>query len=92
MRFSRSEDSDLSEINYNTYYPLGIGGNAQLGYSRKRWIFGASYEFQSTSYNEDRGTHITNYFSYAKIFVGYRLDAPGFVSSIFEKINNTLWL
>lgn len=86
VRFTVDGEENLSEKDRNTSYPLSLDGGLQLGYSSRRIIFGANINFNSTWYNEDAQSHITNDKLYAKLYFGFRLDPPKAVSKLINKI------
>ncbi|BAO76411.1 DUF4421 family protein [Winogradskyella sp. PG-2] len=92
IRFAKEEIEGENIAEHNTYYPLGLSGGLQLGYSSTRYIFGANINFDSNWYDEDAQSVINNDKTFAKIYFGYRFDAPKFVKNSFDWINNKVGL
>lgn len=84
IRFSKEKAQDFEES--NIYWPLSILGGLQFGYSSKRIISGLDLKFESTYYNEDTKTNITNDMFYAKLYFGYRFDVPKKIKKIVNRI------
>lgn len=92
IRFSQDGD-DATDVNENKiYWPISLDGGLQIGYSDSKFIYGANLKFETTWYNEDNATNITNDTMFAKIYFGYRFNAPKKVEKIFEDINKKLRL
>lgn len=92
VRFSKDGIVGTIENENHMYWPLSVDGGLQLGYSSSKFIYGANLEFESTWYNEDSMTNITNDTMFAKIYFGYRFDAPKVVKKTFNAINEKLGL
>ena len=56
----KSVDSGVETIEKNTYFTRNIEGGIKIGYNSDRILFGASLNFDDSSYNEDKTTVITN--------------------------------
>ncbi|MFS4494112.1 DUF4421 family protein [Maribacter sp. 2308TA10-17] len=92
VRFAREGENGTSNGSRNVYWPVSLDGGIQLGYSAERWIFGANLNFESTWYREDVMTRVENDVVYAKIYFGYRFDAPKVVQKPFDWMNEKLGL
>jgi hypothetical protein len=92
VRFSKDGIVGTNENENHMYWPLSVDGGLQLGYSSSKFIYGANLEFESTWYNEDSMTNITNDTMFEKIYFGYRFDAPKSVKKTFNSINEKLGL
>ena len=90
IRFAKEGGEGENMTENSTYFPLGLSGGLQLGYSSKRYIFGVNINFDNTWYNEDSQSIVNNDKTFAKIYLGYRFDAPKFVENSFERINNKI--
>ncbi|PXY45329.1 hypothetical protein DMB68_11650 [Flavobacterium hydrophilum] len=86
----KSVDSGVETIEKETYFTRNIEGGIKLGYNSKRILFGASLNFDDSSYNEDKATVISNNKIYGLLYFGYRFDAPEFVSKPIEKIDDKI--
>ncbi len=69
-----------------------LDGGLQLGYSSKKVIFGMNYNFEDSWAKEGKGETTYNDRSYAKIYIGYRFNAPKAVQKKFDEINKKLGL
>lgn len=86
----KSVDSGVETIEKETYFTRNIEGGIKLGYNNKRILFGASLNFDDSSYNEDKTTVISNNKIYGLLYFGYRFNAPEFVSKPIEKIDDKI--
>jgi len=86
----KSTDSGVESIEKETYFTRNIEGGIKLGYNSERILFGASLNFDESSYNQDKTTVITNDKVYGLLYFGYRFDAPGFIAKPVEKIDNKI--
>ncbi len=87
IRFSTAGEEDLYPTEKSTYWPISFDGGLQLGYSSRKIIFGGNFNFETTWYNSDNTTNITNNYLYAKLYVGYRFDPPRIVKKIVSPKN-----
>ena len=92
IRFSKGGKDGTAIKENNIYWPLSIDGGLQLGFSSSKFIYGANLNFDTTWYSEDSTTNITNDRLFAKIYFGYRFDAPKAVKKTFNGINKRLGL
>ena len=81
----REEQNDVRIKEKNTYLTRSIEGGIQLGYAAERWVFGASFVFDINGYDEDRLGTVENNKLFAQIYVGYRLNTPGFIDRAYNK-------
>ena len=90
IRFSKDKEepknNTISE-ELEKYQINRLKGGLQLGYSSRKIIFGANINFNVNWYNEDESTSIINDKSYAKLYFGYRFNAPKFIQKPFKWIN-----
>ncbi len=89
IRFSKYDDG-INSIEKNRYFIKKLESGLQLGFSSKKIVFGANVNFNVNWYNEDRTTRIVNDKLYAKIYFGYRFNAPKIVRKPFKWINKKL--
>ena len=92
VRFANEGTEEIRTTENSVYWPVALDGGMQLGYSARKIIFGANFNFESTWYNESDNTHVLNDKIFAKIYFGYRLDAPKFIEKPFKSINKKLGL
>jgi hypothetical protein len=86
----KSFDAGVETVEKKTYFTQNIEGGIKIGYNSNRILCGASLNFNSNSYNEDKTTRITNDKVYGLLYFGYRFDAPEFVSKPIEKIDGKI--
>ena len=86
----KSTDSGVESIEKETYFTRNIEGGIKIGYNSERILFGASLNFDDSSYNQDKSTVITNDKVYGLLYFGYRFDAPGFIAKTVEKIDDKI--
>lgn len=89
IRFSGEGNGGLDLEENETNWPIALDGGLQLGYSSRKWIFGASVNFETTQYNEKDRTNVLNDRVFAKAYFGYRLDPPKFIARLFDGKNKT---
>ncbi|WP_299886866.1 DUF4421 family protein [uncultured Lacinutrix sp.] len=92
IRFSNDGEDGTDIKERNVYWPAAFDGGLQLGYSSNKFIYGANLKFQNTWYNEDSMTNITNDSVFAKIYFGYRFNAPKIVEKPFNWIEKKFGL
>ncbi|RUT71175.1 DUF4421 domain-containing protein [Flavobacterium cupreum] len=92
VKFSRdkSTTAGVTTIEKNTYFTRNLDGGIKIGYNSNRILCGASLNFSSSSYNEDKSTRISNDKVYGLLYFGYRFDAPDFVRKPIEKIDGKI--
>jgi hypothetical protein len=86
----KSTDSGIQTTEKETYFTRNIEGGIKIGYNSERILFGASLNFDDTSYNQDKTTVIMNDKVYGLLYFGYRFDAPGFIAKPVEKIDDKI--
>ncbi|MGO4772504.1 DUF4421 family protein [Flavobacterium sp. W22_SRS_FK3] len=86
----KSIDSGVGSIEKESYFTRNIEGGIKIGYNNERILFGASLNFDGSSYNQDKTTVITNDKVYGLLYFGYRFDAPGFIAKPVEKIDDKI--
>ncbi|MEO6176497.1 MAG: DUF4421 family protein [Flavobacterium circumlabens] len=86
----KSTESGVTTIEKNTYFTRNLEGGIKMGYNSDRILCGASLNFSSSSYNEDKSTIISNDKVYGLLYFGYRFDAPGFIRKPIEKIDEKI--
>ncbi len=87
VSFSRYKE-DLADMRLkenNTYLIRSLEGGMQIGYAAERWVFGTSFLFDVNGYDEDRLGTVENNKLFAQIYVGYRLNTPGFIDRAYNK-------
>ncbi|MGB5981001.1 MAG: DUF4421 family protein [Nonlabens sp.] len=92
IRFTNNGAVNSSTRERNTYFPLGFKTVAQLGYSSKKIIFGANFNFAYQHLSEENSSSLENSITYFKIYFGYRFNAPEFIAKPFTKLNAFLGL
>ena len=94
VRFSNSieEESGITIQAKNQYLLNTLETGLQLGYSSRKIIFGANMNIHASQYNEDKNSSISNGKVFAKVYLGYRFDAPKFVKKPFKWFNSKLGL
>ena len=87
VSFSRYKEdvADMRIEENNTYVTRGIEGGLQLGYAAERWVFGTSLVFDINGYNQQRLGSVENNKLFAQVYVGYRLNTPGFIDRAYNK-------
>lgn len=83
-------DSGVTTIEKNAYFTRNLDGGIKIGYNSDRILCGASLNFSTSSYNEDKSTAISNDKVYGLLYFGYRFDAPDFVRKPIEKIDGKI--
>ncbi|MCI9845132.1 DUF4421 family protein [Flavobacterium pectinovorum] len=86
----KSIDSGVETVEKERYFTRNIEGGIKIGYNSERILFGASLNFENSSYNQDKTTVITNDKVYGLLYFGYRFDAPDFVSKPIKKIGDKI--
>ena len=76
----------------NTYFTRNLEGGLQLGYASRRLIFGAGFVFDVNWYSENTTATLENNKIYALVYVGYRINAPKFLTKAYSKIEEKLGL
>lgn len=89
---SKSTETDIQQTEKNTYFTKHLEGGLKIGYNTERILFGASFNFNESWYNESKTAVVSNTKVYGFLYFGYRFDAPKFISKPVNKINNTLKL
>lgn len=84
----KSVDAGVETIEKHNYFTKNIDGGLKLGYNSERILFGASLNFNSSSYDEDKNTVISNDKTFALLYFGYRFDAPNFIKKPIDKISS----
>lgn len=91
IRFSKDKQAS-GTVENNIYWPLGLNGGLQLGYSSRYFIFGGNLIFESIWYHEDSQNTIINDKVFAKFYFGYRLDTPKAIQKSFDWMNEKIGL
>lgn len=81
--------SGVKTIENETYFTQNLEGGLKIGYNSDRVLFGASLNFNASSYNEDKST-VTNDKVYGLLYFGYRFNAPEFISKPVEKVDEKI--
>jgi len=90
IRFSKDGEEGTNVNESNIYWPISFDGGLQIGYSSSSFFYGANLKFETTWYNEDSKTNILNDRVFAKIYLGYRFDAPKKVKKTINMIKEKL--
>ncbi|MGB5237133.1 MAG: DUF4421 family protein [Flavobacteriaceae bacterium] len=87
VSFSRYKEdvADMRIEESRTYLTRGIEGGIQIGYAAERWVFGSSFVFDVNGYDEERLGSVENNKFFAQVYVGYRLNTPGFIDRGYNK-------
>ncbi len=90
VRFINStvEENNVTQKETNEHFIKTLESGFQLGFSSEKWIFGLNLNFDANWYNEDRVTIILEDKFYAKVYLGYRLNAPKFLTRLNDKLFN----
>lgn len=86
----KSISSGVENVEKETYLTQNLEGGLKMGFNSDRILFGASLNFNSSSYNEDKATAVTNDKVYGLLYFGYRFDAPEFISKPVEKVDEKM--
>ncbi len=87
IRFSTSKEEEgngMTVTEKNQHFIQAIDSGLQLGFSSRKTIFGIQLNVDANWYNEDKTTNIVDDKLYAKLYVGYRFNAPKAVRKIFR--------
>mgnify|MGYP000981825579 CR=1 FL=1 len=90
IRFSKSGKDGTNVKESNIYWPISFDGGLQIGYSSNSFFYGANLKSETTWYNEDHTTNISNDRVFGKIYLGYRFDAPKKVEKTVNWIKEKL--
>ncbi|WP_103070526.1 DUF4421 family protein [Aquimarina sediminis] len=69
-----------------------LNSGLQVGYSSRKIVFGANFNFNKSWIKEDEKTTVNNNKVFAKVYFGYRFEPPKFVRKTFKAINHKLGL
>ena len=88
IRFVTTETSTdgLKAKETETLFSRSVEGGVQVGYSAERWIFGGRFNFRASWVNESKNTVTENDQLYGLFYVGYRFDAPRFISNLMQRL------
>ena len=81
----REELDGMRTEERNSYLIRALEGGIQIGFASERWVFGTSFIFDVNGYDEDRLGSVDNNKLFAQIYVGYRLNTPGFIDRAYNK-------
>lgn len=84
---SKSNELGIQSQEHNDYFTTSLIGGLKIGYNSERILFGASFNFDSNSYNETQNKVISNEKVYGLLYFGYRFDTPKFISKPMNTIN-----
>ncbi len=85
-RFSKSEEDQengIKVIEKNQHIVQALNTGLQLGFSSQKVIFGVQLNADANWYNANKTTNIVDDQFYAKLYIGYRFNAPKAVRKIF---------
>ena len=83
-RYRETIDNSSNNVR-STYLIRALEGGIQIGYAAERWVFGSSFLFDINGYDEDRLGSVENNKLFAQIYIGYRLNTPGFINRAYDK-------
>lgn len=91
---SQSTDTDtgIQTNGHDNYLTMGWIGGVKMGYNSEKILFGASFNFDESWYNESKTSIVSNNKVYGFLYFGYRFDAPKFISKPVNKVNDLLKL
>lgn len=94
IRFSKTKSQETEEktIDKETYFTKFLEGGIKMGYNSNNILFGASFNFNSNWYKEDRKNRVENNKIYGLLYFGYRFDAPNFIAKPAQKIEEKIKL
>ena len=86
---TRTPGGDEKTVSNN--FILRFEGRTAIGYNSKRFFAGGQLYYATESFNQEKTTAVTvntrlNY----QLFVGYRINAPGFLKKSFDWMHETL--
>lgn len=89
MRFSNYEEERNEGVfkDKNQHLIKSLDGGLQLGFGSRKIIFGANVNLDVNWYNENKTTNIIDDKIYAKLYFGYRFNAPKAIQKPFMWIN-----
>lgn len=88
----KSSASGVQETENGTYFTKYLEGGLKIGYNTERILFGASFNFNESWYNETKTKVISNGKGYGFLYFGYRFDAPDFIKKPVDIINDKMKL
>lgn len=89
---SKTYETEVPEKEKENYFLTTITGGLKMGYNSDRVLFGVSFNFDSSFYNQSKNEIVSNNGSFGLLYFGYRFDAPKFISKPVNKINDKLKL
>lgn len=92
MKFT---DSKTNELGLHTkesknYLTTSWISGIKMGYNSNRILFGASFNYDSNSYRENKNENVSNDKTFALLYFGYRFDSPKFISKPVNKLSDKL--
>ncbi|MES2573924.1 MAG: DUF4421 family protein [Bacteroidota bacterium] len=87
---SKSSEADVQQTEKDIYFTKYLEGGLKIGYNTERILFGASFNFSESWYNENKTTVVSNSKVYGFLYFGYRFDAPYFIKKSVDAINDKL--
>ena len=90
IEFAESGEMGNSIKENNIHLPISLDGGIQIGYISTRFIYGVNLKFDTTWYNEDRDTSVSNNTLFGKVYFGYRFNAPKKIQNSFNWLNDKL--
>jgi hypothetical protein len=92
IKFSKTK-SNVDNIEYtekDTYLTKFLEGGLQIGYSTKKVIFGANFNFNSSWYKKDKVSLVENDQVFGVVYFGYRFDTPKFIEDSYNWLNKKI--
>ncbi|WP_348799074.1 DUF4421 family protein [Flavobacterium adhaerens] len=89
---SESFQSGMQSSNRDNYWVYNLVGGLKMGYNSEHILFGLSFNFDNTSYDDKDHEIISNDKAFGLIYFGYRFGAPKYISKPVNKVNDLLKL
>ena len=89
---SKEEESGAQTKESKNYFTTSLVGGIKIGYNSERVLFGASFNFDSNSYKENKDQIISNDKVFGLLYFGYRFGAPKFISKPVNAIDGKMKL
>lgn len=86
----KSTEADVQTTEKESYFTKYLEGGFKIGYNTDRILFGASFNFNESWYNETKTKVLSNSKIYGFLYFGYRFDAPNFIKKPVDAINDKL--
>ncbi|MBK0370562.1 DUF4421 family protein [Flavobacterium agrisoli] len=87
---SKSNEENVITTEKKNYWATALKGGLKIGYNSEKILCGLSFNFDATSYKENKTETISNDNFYGLLYFGYRFDAPKFIAKPVENIENKI--